>query len=235
MDIDEASREVMLVIHWHGGQHTEVRTARRARSSRHTDLAAIEVLKRLAGRFDDGAVASMMNRLGLRTGAGNTWTAERVYSARAYQGLPAYDPAQAGGNATVTITEAAKRLVPAPGSSIRVSLPRPATDPQAGGWAPVLECWSRGQRPLPRKRGPHPTPYDRPNFWSVVLGVSHQAIRRLIRDGLLSAAQCTPLAPWEIDAGDLERPEIRAALRPGRRRRPSRAQDGSQKSMFPDA
>lgn len=176
VDIDEASSEVMLVIHWHGGQHTEVRTARRARSSRHTDLAAIEVLKRLAGRFDDGAVASMMNRLGLRTGAGNTWTAERVYSARACHGLPAYDPAQAGGNATVTITEAAKRL-----------------------------------------------------------GVSHQAIRRLIRDGLLSAAQCTPLAPWEIDAGDLERPEIRAALRPGRRRRPSRAQDGSQKSMFPDA
>ncbi len=61
------------------------------------------------------------------------------------------------------------RLVPAPGSSIRVSLPRPPTHPRAAGRAPVLACLSRGQRPLPRKRGPHPTTYDGPNFRSVVL------------------------------------------------------------------
>ena len=56
------------------------------------------------------------------------------------------------------------------------------------------------------------------------LGVSHYAIRRLIKSGVLPARQVVEDAPWQIMADDLRRPEVQKALRAraSRRRRPSR-------------
>jgi len=47
-----------------------------------TSLEAIEVIRRMAGRFPDDQIATTLNRLGLRTGPGNTWVEGRVRSAR---------------------------------------------------------------------------------------------------------------------------------------------------------
>jgi hypothetical protein len=56
------------------------------------------------------------------------------------------------------------------------------------------------------------------------LGVSHYAIRCLIKSGALPARQVVEDAPWQIMADDLRRPEVQQALRAraGRRRRPCR-------------
>ena len=53
---------------------------------------AIAVIEKLAGRFPDETIASILNRLRLKTGADNTWTEGRVKSVRHRKQLPTYDP-----------------------------------------------------------------------------------------------------------------------------------------------
>jgi len=109
-DVDEKSREVVLVIHWAGGRHTELRVKKfeTGRSRRCTDPEAIEVLRQMAGKFSDRQIAATMNRLRLRTGVGNAWNEMRVRSARSYYQLPAFH--QDDQAKEVTIKIAAQRL-----------------------------------------------------------------------------------------------------------------------------
>ena len=40
------------------------------------------MIRQMSGRFGDGEIAATLNRLSLRTGAGNGWNAQRVYGLR---------------------------------------------------------------------------------------------------------------------------------------------------------
>ena len=110
-NIDEEKHEIMLMIHWRGGRHTPLRFTR-VKSGHHrrcTEVEAVEVVKRMAGHYRDEQIAATLNRLGLRTGAGNTWHEARVCSLRHHLGLPIYHPDQQD-HSRVTLEEAAARL-----------------------------------------------------------------------------------------------------------------------------
>jgi len=110
-DVDDETREVILTIHWRGGQHSELRV-RKPRTGEHgrtTADDALEVVRSMAGRWSDEHIAATLNRMSLTTGQGNTWTAERVYTARRLHGIRAYRSAAKGG-AWLTLREAAKAL-----------------------------------------------------------------------------------------------------------------------------
>jgi DNA invertase Pin-like site-specific DNA recombinase len=95
VDIDEARREVVLVIHWRGGQHSEVR-ARKPKPGEHrkrTSAEAEAVIREMAGTWSDAQMATALNRMGLRTGQGQTWTVARVEQSRRTAGIRAYAPA----------------------------------------------------------------------------------------------------------------------------------------------
>ena len=72
-------------------------------------LETIEVLRRMSGRFPDDQIAATLNRLGLKTGTGNTWNEGRVRSVRSYHELPACNPAFVP-RQTVTLEQASERL-----------------------------------------------------------------------------------------------------------------------------
>ena len=74
-DVDEAAREIVLMIHWAGGRHSELRVKKNltGHHSRCTNMEAIEIIRQMAGRFPDEQIAATLNRLGLKTGSGNTW------------------------------------------------------------------------------------------------------------------------------------------------------------------
>ena len=110
-DVDENSNEIVLVIHWAGGRHSELRVKKNAtgRHSHCTSMEAIEVIRQMAGKFPDEQIAATLNRLGFSTGAGKTWNEQRVYSARHYNELPAYNPNQTNQD-ILTMEEAAQRL-----------------------------------------------------------------------------------------------------------------------------
>ena len=108
---DDETREVVLTIHWRGGQHSELRV-RKPRTGEHgrtTAEDALKVVRSMAGRWPDEHIAATLNRMGLITGQGNTWTAERVYTARRLHGIRAYRSAEKGGE-WLTLREAGKAL-----------------------------------------------------------------------------------------------------------------------------
>jgi hypothetical protein len=110
-DVDDAASEIVLLIHWTGGRHSELRMKKNltGRHSRCTNLETIEVLRRMSGRFPDDQIAATLNRLGLKTGTGNTWNEGRVRSVRSYHELPACN-ADLVPRQTVTLEEASERL-----------------------------------------------------------------------------------------------------------------------------
>jgi Recombinase len=173
-DYDENSREIVLTIHWRGGQHSELRV-RKPKSGEHgcrTCDEAVSVIGAMATRWSDGDIAATLNRMGLPTGQGKTWTANRVCSMRRVRGIHAYRSAEKNGE-WFTMSEAAAKL-----------------------------------------------------------GVSNHQIRRLIKEGILAAAQVVPDAPYQIRASDLQDGRVTAAL--ARRGRPRRPISANQTSMFPD-
>jgi excisionase family DNA binding protein len=111
VDVDDDARDVILTIHWRGGQHSELRV-RKPRAGEHgcaTTEDALAVMRSMAGRWSDEHIAASLNRMGLPTGQGKSWTAHRVASVRRVRGIHAYRSAEKDGE-WLTMTEAAKAL-----------------------------------------------------------------------------------------------------------------------------
>jgi DNA invertase Pin-like site-specific DNA recombinase len=110
VDVDEEKHETVLLIHWAGGRHSELRVSKRStgQHGRTTGVEAIEVIRQMAGKYADGDIAATLNRLRLRTGADQSWNAQRVYGLRRQQNLPsARSQAE---SRMVTLQQAAERL-----------------------------------------------------------------------------------------------------------------------------
>jgi excisionase family DNA binding protein len=110
-DIDQENQQIVLLIHWTGGQHSELRVKKNAtgKHNRCTSLEAIEIIRRMAGKFPDDQIAATLNRPSLRTGMGNTWREGNVRTVRSYHELPAFTASQ-GERSTLTMEEASTRL-----------------------------------------------------------------------------------------------------------------------------
>ena len=107
--IDEAAREIVLTIHWKGGQHSELRL-RKPQPGEHdcrTSDEALAVIRSMASRWSDEDIAATLNRMRMPTGQGKTWTAHRVSSIRRVRGIHAYRSAEKDGE-WLTLTEAAR-------------------------------------------------------------------------------------------------------------------------------
>ncbi len=110
-EVDEAAREVVLVIHWRGGQHSllRVRIPASGAHSVHTSEQAANVIRSMAGRWSDSDIAASLNRMGLSTARGYTWNAERVRRYRWEYGLPSRQTASRS-DELLTLTEAGGKL-----------------------------------------------------------------------------------------------------------------------------
>src|SRR5262249_16369969 len=110
-DLDEQGGEIILVVHWMGGVHTELRLPRRRRGQRNSTAAKIvEAVRALALVCSDDVIAGLLNRNGLRTGHGNRWTRERVTSLRSHYEIPVYRSETAEAEGWMNLTQAAASL-----------------------------------------------------------------------------------------------------------------------------
>jgi hypothetical protein len=77
VDVDAEAGELILVLHWKGGVHTELRLPRRRRgqNSNQTSKETVDAVKTLARICSDELIAGVLNRNGLLTARGNRWTA----------------------------------------------------------------------------------------------------------------------------------------------------------------
>jgi DNA invertase Pin-like site-specific DNA recombinase len=143
-ELDEATNEAVLLIHWRGGRHTEVRVARVKTGRYPSDIApaAVDALRKLAGHWPDRELAVSLNRMRCKTGNGETWTTVRVREMRERLGLPEYDRTRAGVE-MISLAKAAERLGICVGSAKSLALRGvlPATQAMPGSqWLVPVEA-----------------------------------------------------------------------------------------------
>jgi hypothetical protein len=110
-DIDTNAAEIVLVVHWTGGIHTELRLRRRRRGNcTSTSKDIVEAVRSLVRICGDDLIAGVLNRNDLRTGRGNRWTRERVTSLRSHHKIPVHDPEIREAEGWLNLTQAAAML-----------------------------------------------------------------------------------------------------------------------------
>src|SRR5215468_7183773 len=114
-DINQEAAEIVLVVHWIGGVHSEMRLPRRRRGQRNsTSVDVIAAVRQLVLIANDDLIAGILNRNGLVTGNGNRWTRERVTSLRSHHRIPVHKPAEDGIEPWLQLNKAAQFLHIAP-------------------------------------------------------------------------------------------------------------------------
>ena len=161
-DLDETANEIVLLIHWTGGWHSELRVPRVKTGCGPTGPApsAVEAIRKLASRWSDRDIAVSLNRMRCKTGDGETWRTVRVREMRERLDIPEgrpcrrrHDqPGQGGGAAQDLhrISETPRRLG------------RPAGDPTHAGrdLARSQRCPRHAQSPARGTRRNRPPPKE---------------------------------------------------------------------------
>jgi hypothetical protein len=110
-DIDDAASENVIVVHWSGGVHSEIRLPKRRRGQRNSTSAdVVAAVRELALIASDDLVAGLLNRNRLKTGHGNRWTRERVTSLRSHYRIPVFKAAADGVEPWLNLSDAARFL-----------------------------------------------------------------------------------------------------------------------------
>ena len=107
-----ADGRIDLLLHWRGGDHTRMSVPRN-RTGQHRWAASAEVvdlIRGLARQLPDGAIAATLNRLGKKTGRGNSWTEARVRSFRNGHDVAVYRSGEMAERGELTLTDAAEQL-----------------------------------------------------------------------------------------------------------------------------
>jgi hypothetical protein len=110
-DIDHDACEIVLLIHWAGGVHTELRLPRRRKGQRNSTSAdIIAAVRRLVLIANDDLIAGILNRNGLVTGHGNRWTRERVTALRSHHRIPVFRAAPDAEEPWLNLSQAARHI-----------------------------------------------------------------------------------------------------------------------------
>ena len=110
MDVNHDSGYVEMKIHWAGGVHTPLRVRKNqvGKNGNATDANVIELVRELAKGWNDGNIASMLNRSGRVTGKGNNWNETRVKNLRRENDIPVFS--KSGPRTWKTMLEASTLL-----------------------------------------------------------------------------------------------------------------------------
>ena len=83
VNADADNKTLKFTIHWKGGTHTQIEMDRpRSATETATPMEALEIIRRMAVRYGDDQIASVLNRLGHTTGKGKRWNQNRVATVR---------------------------------------------------------------------------------------------------------------------------------------------------------
>ncbi len=103
---------IRVLIHWQGGQHTELNLQKR-RPGQHrwtTDKATTELIHELARLMPDKQIAGQLNRMGIRSAKGHSWTRIRVGNFRNLHDIARYQPGERQARGDLSIEDVAARL-----------------------------------------------------------------------------------------------------------------------------
>lgn len=109
-EVDDSAKKIVFKIHWVGGVHTTLWIPKNhiGGHRRVTKGEVVDLVRELAQVSSDAAIASILNRLGYRTGAGNTWTETRVLTLRRERDITGHQKLK--DDSWVTLAGAAEEL-----------------------------------------------------------------------------------------------------------------------------
>jgi len=110
--VTAAESEVQLLLHWKGGDHTQLRSEK-VRIGQHrfiTNRNTVELIRGLARLQPDGMIASILNRNGDRTPHGERWTARSICSLRSRHPINVYVAGEWNRRSELTVEDAATML-----------------------------------------------------------------------------------------------------------------------------
>jgi excisionase family DNA binding protein len=101
-----------LVLHWQGGDHTrlEVVKNRTGQNRWKTDVETVQLVRELARMLPDHSIAPVLNRLGIRSAKGYSWTQLRVRNFRSVHQIAVYREGERAERHELILHEAASRL-----------------------------------------------------------------------------------------------------------------------------
>jgi hypothetical protein len=104
--------KITMVLHWNGGDHTTLDFLKsKAGQHRHaTPDNVVQLIRQLARVQPDQGIVSILNRLGLRTGHGNTWTEGRMRVFRNDHNIAVYEEGERNARGELTLEETAAML-----------------------------------------------------------------------------------------------------------------------------
>jgi excisionase family DNA binding protein len=110
--VDVVDDSLALVIHWQGGDHTEMTVKKNKIGQTRWTVEAdvVELVRVLARQLPDMAIAAILNRSGKLTGRGATWTRTNVCGLRKSNDIPVYREGERAERGQVTLDEAADIL-----------------------------------------------------------------------------------------------------------------------------
>lgn len=88
-DLDEDRDEIVLWLKWSGGHHTEIRGPRVSAKAYRVNLR--ELLNTLRKIVDDDSASRALNRAGVASPSGQSWTKAGVSKARRREGIASFD------------------------------------------------------------------------------------------------------------------------------------------------
>ena len=110
--IDVVGETLALVLHWQGGDHTEMKVKKNkvGQTRWTTDAGVVDLVRVLARQLPDNAIAAILNRSGKTTAHGVSWTRAHVRGLRNTHGIPVYNEGERAERGELTLDEAAETL-----------------------------------------------------------------------------------------------------------------------------
>ena len=107
--VDVVADTLALIIHWQGGDHTQMTVKKNKIGQTRWTVEAdvVDLVRVLARQLPDLAIAAILNRSGKLTGRGSNWTRSHVCSLRKINGIPVYREGERVERGEVTLDEAA--------------------------------------------------------------------------------------------------------------------------------
>jgi excisionase family DNA binding protein len=107
-----AADRLRLVLHWQGGDHTglEVAKNRTGQNRWKTDVETVQLVHELARILPDHSIAPLLNRLGIRSAKGQSWTQVRVRNFRSVHQIAVYREGERAARHELILHEASSRL-----------------------------------------------------------------------------------------------------------------------------
>ena len=137
VQLDEASQMLQFVIHWKGGCHTQFQMEKpRSGVGQTTTIEDLELIRKMADRYEDDEIARVLNKLKRRTGKGLSWNRLRVADARKKAGIPSAPNRETRGQEIFSLAQAATHCRVSGTTICRLVEAKLLPMTQAAPWAP---------------------------------------------------------------------------------------------------